>query len=380
MQTPAGAAARIADRRLHRLPGQTPAAATPRWRRRADHRRDPAAAARRPADLSQGARPRLLRLRAGLGRGDRRCRTAARSATRASRWAASRTSRGARGGRARAGRRAGRCRRRLRAAAGEAARKGAQGRGHNDFKIPLAARAWWRARSATLRDREGLTWRHDHRPAHRPHRRSRQGDRRGAPMPATAAPTASAFGSSSPATIGRGRITGRHQAAARRAGRAAGDDARERAGAGAVPGQGRGSPRPAQAAARRGDRSSISASRWRWSSPRRSSRRARRGAAGRRSSYQTEAGRLRPRVGQQARLYPGNRVDRRQGRLAGSATSTAASPRAPCKIDATYTTPYQSHNPMEPHASLASWDGRQAHDPLRPQLVESAHHSIASTR
>ena len=36
--------------------------------RRTDHRRDVAEAGRRHADLSQGARPRVLRLRAGLGR------------------------------------------------------------------------------------------------------------------------------------------------------------------------------------------------------------------------------------------------------------------------------------------------------------------------
>ena len=45
---------------------------------RADHRGDPAAAAAGPADLSQGARPGVLRLRPGLAGGDPRGRAAAR--------------------------------------------------------------------------------------------------------------------------------------------------------------------------------------------------------------------------------------------------------------------------------------------------------------
>jgi xanthine dehydrogenase YagR molybdenum-binding subunit len=49
------------------------------------------------------------------------------------------------------------------------------------------------------------------------------------------------------------------------------------------------------------------------------------------------------------------------------------------KIDATYTTPYQSHNPIEPHASLAQWDGDRLTIHCSAQLVDSAHHSIAST-
>jgi xanthine dehydrogenase YagR molybdenum-binding subunit len=49
------------------------------------------------------------------------------------------------------------------------------------------------------------------------------------------------------------------------------------------------------------------------------------------------------------------------------------------KIDATYTTPYQSHNPMELVASLAQWDGDRLTIWCAAQLVESAHHSIAAT-
>ena len=46
---------------------------------RADHRRDPAAAAAGPPALPQGARPRVVRVRAGLGGGRRRDRARARS-------------------------------------------------------------------------------------------------------------------------------------------------------------------------------------------------------------------------------------------------------------------------------------------------------------
>jgi xanthine dehydrogenase YagR molybdenum-binding subunit len=39
------------------------------------------------------------------------------------------------------------------------------------------------------------------------------------------------------------------------------------------------------------------------------------------------------------------------------ATSRPPSRRRRCKLDATYTTPDQSHAMMEPHASIAAWDG-----------------------
>ena len=82
---------------FHRLPGDTPDIETELRARRADHRGRAAAAAVRAAlDLPQGARPRELRLRAGLGRRRARGRRTARSRTCGSRSAASRTSRGAR--------------------------------------------------------------------------------------------------------------------------------------------------------------------------------------------------------------------------------------------------------------------------------------------
>ncbi|TFW19151.1 xanthine dehydrogenase family protein molybdopterin-binding subunit [Massilia arenosa] len=37
--------------------------------------------------------------------------------------------------------------------------------------------------------------------------------------------------------------------------------------------------------------------------------------------------------------------------------AAAALERAPVRIDALYTTPIENHNPMEPHATIAAWDG-----------------------
>ncbi|MBV8392051.1 MAG: xanthine dehydrogenase family protein molybdopterin-binding subunit [Alphaproteobacteria bacterium] len=53
--------------------------------------------------------------------------------------------------------------------------------------------------------------------------------------------------------------------------------------------------------------------------------------------------------------------------------------QAAVEIDATYTTPYQSHNPMELVASLAEWQGDKLTIHCAAQLVDSAHHSIAAT-
>jgi xanthine dehydrogenase YagR molybdenum-binding subunit len=53
--------------------------------------------------------------------------------------------------------------------------------------------------------------------------------------------------------------------------------------------------------------------------------------------------------------------------------------QAEVSVDATYRTPYQNHAMMEPHASLAHWDGEKLTIHTSVQLVEAAHHSIAST-
>jgi xanthine dehydrogenase YagR molybdenum-binding subunit len=48
-------------------------------------------------------------------------------------------------------------------------------------------------------------------------------------------------------------------------------------------------------------------------------------------------------------------------------------------VDATYRTPYQNHNMMEPHASTAVWEDGKLTVRTAVQLVESAHHCIATT-
>ncbi len=52
---------------------------------------------------------------------------------------------------------------------------------------------------------------------------------------------------------------------------------------------------------------------------------------------------------------------------------------AKVKVDATYTTPYQSHNPMELVGSLAEWSDDKLTIHCAIQLVDAAHHSIAAT-
>jgi xanthine dehydrogenase YagR molybdenum-binding subunit len=94
-------------------------------------------------------------------------------------------------------------------------------------------------------------------------------------------------------------------------------------------------------------------------------------------SYQTEAG-LYDLESSRRLAYPpkalaAGKADSRIGDFdRGFSEGTA-------KIDVTYTTPYQSHNPMEPHASLAVWSGDNLTIYCAAQLVDSAHHSIAST-
>ncbi|MFO1159984.1 MAG: xanthine dehydrogenase family protein molybdopterin-binding subunit [Reyranellaceae bacterium] len=57
----------------------------------------------------------------------------------------------------------------------------------------------------------------------------------------------------------------------------------------------------------------------------------------------------------------------------------AAFDSAHARVDAVYSTPYQSHAMMEPHASLAAWEGGKLTVWSALQLVESAHKSIADT-
>jgi xanthine dehydrogenase YagR molybdenum-binding subunit len=57
----------------------------------------------------------------------------------------------------------------------------------------------------------------------------------------------------------------------------------------------------------------------------------------------------------------------------------AALARAPVRIEATYTTPYQSHSMIEPHAAVAEWTGDKLTIHCAVQLVDNAHKSLAVT-
>ena len=51
--------------------------------------------------------------------------------------------------------------------------------------------------------------------------------------------------------------------------------------------------------------------------------------------------------------------------------------RAPVTLDATYTTPDQSHTPMEPHATMAAWDGGKLTVWTSNQMVDWARRDLA---
>jgi xanthine dehydrogenase YagR molybdenum-binding subunit len=52
---------------------------------------------------------------------------------------------------------------------------------------------------------------------------------------------------------------------------------------------------------------------------------------------------------------------------------------AACRLDAAYTTPMQHHNPMEPHATLASWDGERLSVEDSSQYVAGVRTTLAKT-
>jgi xanthine dehydrogenase YagR molybdenum-binding subunit len=94
-------------------------------------------------------------------------------------------------------------------------------------------------------------------------------------------------------------------------------------------------------------------------------------------SYRSDSGAYNLQAGQRSARVPKHLVagaaDSEIGNFAGAFADGAI------KIDATYTTPYQNHNPIEPHASLAEWSGDKLTIHCAVQLVDSAHHSIATT-
>ncbi|MBV9811824.1 MAG: xanthine dehydrogenase family protein molybdopterin-binding subunit, partial [Acetobacteraceae bacterium] len=56
----------------------------------------------------------------------------------------------------------------------------------------------------------------------------------------------------------------------------------------------------------------------------------------------------------------------------------AAFADAPVKVDATYTTPVEHHNPMEPHATIAVWQGDRLTVWTATQGISSAQHTLAT--
>ena len=55
----------------------------------------------------------------------------------------------------------------------------------------------------------------------------------------------------------------------------------------------------------------------------------------------------------------------------------AAFDDAPVKVDATYITPIEHHNPMEPHATIARWDGNRLTVWTATQGISGAHQTLA---
>lgn len=94
-------------------------------------------------------------------------------------------------------------------------------------------------------------------------------------------------------------------------------------------------------------------------------------------SYRTEVGRYDLEASRRFAYPPSSMVAGKADSRVGDFDKGFA--EGTVKLDATYTTPYQSHNPMELVASLAQWDGDKLTIHCAAQLVESAHHSIAAT-
>lgn len=63
----------------------------------------------------------------------------------------------------------------------------------------------------------------------------------------------------------------------------------------------------------------------------------------------------------------------------GAGDFDAAFPKAPVQLDVTYTTPDQSHAMMEPHATIAAWDGDQLTVWTANQMIEWGKQDLART-
>jgi len=69
----------------------------------------------------------------------------------------------------------------------------------------------------------------------------------------------------------------------------------------------------------------------------------------------------------------GEPADTNRGDIEGGLQSAAH------RIEAAYTTPFQHHNPMEPHATLASWDGERLSIEDSTQYVAGVRRTLAKT-
>jgi xanthine dehydrogenase YagR molybdenum-binding subunit len=92
--------------------------------------------------------------------------------------------------------------------------------------------------------------------------------------------------------------------------------------------------------------------------------------------YQADAAKLNFEAGFSA-AYPGGHGKDPSDVSAGKAAQGLA--EAEVKIDAIYTTPMETHNPMEPHATLAQWDGEKLtlHDAT--QYISGVEQTVART-
>jgi xanthine dehydrogenase YagR molybdenum-binding subunit len=94
--------------------------------------------------------------------------------------------------------------------------------------------------------------------------------------------------------------------------------------------------------------------------------------------YETESGAFDP-AAADAEIYRPERVN------AGFATDSEkgdfdrAFTDAPVRFDAVYTTPFESHNPMEPHAAIAEWDGDLLTVHTSTQTVANIQAGLANT-
>ena len=313
----------------------------------------PAIAVRAALALRQGARPRVVRVRAGIGRGRARRRTAARSATRASRSAASATKpwRSEEAEAALVGQP------RDAASVRAAARPRSPARSaqpDNAFKVELAKRTIVRAL-----ERRGRCA-HERPSVGKPHRSRRRRARR---SPA-ARPTRprSPVANVAHAVIVGSAIAQRHDhgSSTSRAAEAAPGvlavlthDNAPKLARRQQEARARSTVAPA-AAGRRDPLSPISRSRVVVAD---TLERAQHAAALVTATYDARRRRADARRRRAARPTRRRRGPARRARHRRAATSTPGSPRAKFKVDATYTTPVENHNPMEPHATIAVWQG-----------------------